>query len=128
MQNCRALKKEGFNASPITKQLIRLIKEGPEYGIHIILHSLNYQGLMEVIDSATLNEFENRIALDSGKSMGIISESTSSQIREQGTILLQGPDEFMTYNPDLVRVYSQFNHSSIGSGEGIRFIDELIKK
>lgn len=127
MQNCRALKKEGFNASPITKQLVRLIKEGPEYGIHVILHSLNYQGLMEVIDSATLNEFENRIALDSGKSMSIISESTSSQIREQGTVLLQGPDEFMTYNPDLVRVYSCFNHSNIANGESICFIDELIK-
>ena len=127
MQNCRALKKEGYNPSPITKQLIRLIKEGPEYGIHVILHSLSYQGLMEVIDSSTLNEFENRIALDSGKSMSIISEPTSSQIREQGTVLLQGPDEFMTYNPDLIRVYSCFNHGGIADSESIRFIDELIK-
>jgi hypothetical protein len=127
MQNCRTLKKEGYNISPVTKQLIRLIKEGPEYGIHVILHSLTYQGLMEVLDNATLNEFENRIALDSGKSMSIISESTSSQIREQGTALLQGPDEFLTYNPDLIRVYSLFNHDGIASTEGFRFIDELLK-
>ena len=127
MQNCRALKKEGFNISPVTKQLIRLIKEGPEYGIHVILHSLTYQGLMEVIDTATLNEFENRIALDSGKSMSIISESTSSQIHEQGTVLFQGPDEFMTYNPDLVRVYSQFLHHGVSGSESIRFIDDLLK-
>lgn len=127
MQNCRALKKEGYNVSPVTKQLIRIIKEGPEYGIHMILHSLTYQGLMEVIDNTTLNEFENRIALDNGKSMSVISESVSSQIREQGTILLQGPDEFMTYNPDLVRVYSLFNHEGIASSDSIRFIDELIK-
>ena len=126
MQNCRALKKEGYNVSPVTKQLIRLIKEGPEYGIHIILHSLTYQGLMEILDTATINEFENRIALDSGKSMSIIAESTSSKIREEGTVLMQGPDEFMTYNPDLIRVYSQFNHSGVSSGESVRFIDELI--
>ena len=127
MQNCRVLKKEGYNVSPVTKQLIRIIKEGPEYGIHVILHSLTYQGLMEVIDTATLNEFENRIALDNSKAMSVISESTSSQIREQGTVLLQGPDEFMTYNPDLVRVYSLFNHDGIACSDSIRFIDELIK-
>lgn len=127
MQNVRALKKEGYNVSPITKQLIRIIKEGPEYGVHVILHSLTYQGLTEIIDSATLNEFENRIALDSGKSMSIISESTSSQIREQGTILLQGPDEFMTYNPDLIRVYSLFNHDGIARSESVCFMDDLIK-
>lgn len=127
MQNHRALKKEGYNVSPITKQLIRIIKEGPEYGIHVILHSLTYQGLMEVIDNTTLNEFENRIALDSGKSMSVISETTSSKIKEQGTILLQGPDEFMTYNPDLVRVYSLFNHDGIACSDSIRFFDELIK-
>lgn len=127
MQNCRALKKEGYNASPVTKQLVRIIKEGPEYGIHVILHSLTYQGLMDVIDTATLNEFENRIALDSGKSMSIISESTSSQIREQGTVLFQGPDEFMTYNPDLIRVYSHFNHVDFTGGKAVRFIDQLLK-
>ncbi len=127
MQNARALKKDGFSTSPVTKQLIRLIKEGPEYGIHVLLHSLTYQGLMEIIDTSTLNEFENRIVLDSGKSMSILSESSSSQIREQGTVLIQGPDEFMTYNPDLVRVYSKFNHGDLTDGEATRFIDELLK-
>lgn len=126
MQNCRAFKKEGYNVSPVTKQLIRIIKEGPEYGIHVILHSLTYQGLMEVIDATTLNEFENRIALDKGKSMSVISETTSSKIEEQGTVLLQGPDEFMTYNPDLIRVYSLFNHDGVACSDSIRFIDELI--
>ena len=82
---------------------------------------------MDVIDTATLNEFENRIALDSGKSMSIISESTSSQIREQGTVLFQGPDEFMTYNPDLIRVYSHFNHVDFTGGKAVRFIDQLLK-
>ncbi|MCR5277525.1 MAG: hypothetical protein K6D54_07665 [Bacteroidales bacterium] len=127
MQNCRALKKEGYNPSPVTKQLIRIIKEGPEYGIHVLLHSLTYQGLTEVLDASAINEFENRIALDSGKSMSIISESTSSQISSMGTVLLQGPDEFMTYNPDLVRVYSVFNHSGFAPSQSSRFIDELLK-
>ena len=88
---------------------------------------MTYPGLMEIIDSTTLNEFENRIALDDGKSKSIISESTSSQIREQGTVLLQGPEEFMSYNPDLIRVYSLFNHSGTSSSESVRFIDDLIK-
>lgn len=127
VQNARALKKDGYKASSITQQLIRIIKDGPEYGVHVILHSLTYQGLMEIIDSTTLNEFENRIALDCGQSMKIFSESASSQIREQGTVLLQGPDEFTTYNPDLIRVYSRFDHSGIACSESVRFMDDLIK-
>ena len=125
MQSARALKKDGHRVSPITEKLIKIIKYGPDFGVHVILHSLTYKGLTEIIDSSTLNEFENRIALDNGKS--IISESTSSQIREQGTVLLQGPDEFTTYNPDLIKVYSLFEHSNIASTHSIRFIDELLR-
>ena len=127
LQNCRVLKKEGFNISSVTKQLIRIIKEGPEYGIHTILHSFTHQGLMEVIDNSVLNEFEYRIALDSSKAMNIISEPTASRIQELGTVLLQGPDEFTTYNPDLVRVYSVFKHHGITVNDSIRLIDQLIK-
>ena len=125
-QNCRAFKKDGYNASPITKKLIRLIKEGPEYGVHVLLHSLSYPGLQEIIDTSVMNEFENRVALDSGKSMSILTEQTSSRINDYGTVLLQGPEEFMTYNPDLVRVYSRYDqHRS--TNNSIHFIDELLK-
>ena len=124
MQNNRMLKKEGYNLSPVTKKLMRIIKEGPEYGLHVVCHSLTYPGLLEILDSSTLNEFENRIALDDGKSMSIITEQTSSSIRQKGSVLLQAPDEFMTYNPDLLRVYSECNVGS--TNENIRFIQELL--
>jgi len=111
VQNCRLLKKEGYNPSPATKKLTRILKEGAEYGIHVLLYSLTYQGITDILDTSALNEFENRIALDSGKSMSIITEQTGTKIAEKGSALLQilqPPEKFMTYNPDLIRVYSQF--------------------
>lgn len=126
MQNCRSLRKDGFNTSPITKKLVRIIKEGPEYGIHVLLYSLNYQGVTDILDTGVLNEFENRIALDSGKSMGIISEQTGTKISEKGSALLQAPDEFTTYNPDLIRVYSQFNIVENENRDDIDFINNLL--
>lgn len=125
MQNCRELKKDGYNISPTTKKLIRIIKEGPEYGIHVICHSLTYQGLQEILDANTLGEFENRLALDSGKSMSIITEQTASRIEYKGAILLQAPDEFTTYNPDLIRVYSKCTLKE--TNDNIKFINQLIK-
>lgn len=127
MQNCPALKKDGLRSSPVTNQLIRIIKEGPLYGIHVILHSSTYARLTDVIDRTLLNEFENRIVLDSNpSSKKILSEDTSSEINTQGTVLLEGPDELTTFNPDLVRVYSRFSQNELTSGEGCRFINELI--
>jgi len=126
MQNSRILKKEGYNTSPVTKKLMRIIKEGPELGIHVILYSLSYPGMMEIIDSNTLNEFENRIALDGGKSLSILTEISNSKISEQGSALLQGPEEFMTYNPDLIRVYSQWNTKNESKNSNVEFVTELL--
>jgi len=125
MQNCRPLKKEGYNPSPAAKKLVRIIKEGPEYGIHILLYSLTYQGVTDILDTGVLNEFENRIALDGGKSMDILSEKTGTKITEKGTALLQAPDEFTTYNPDLIRIYSQFNVDE--KNDDTDFIGKLLK-
>jgi len=124
MQNCRTLKKDGYNASPVTKKLGRILKEGAEYGIHVLLYSLNYQGVTDILDTGVLNEFENRIALDSGKSMSIITEQTATKISEKGTALLQAA-EFTTYNPDLIRVYSQCNIDE--KNADVDFIVELLK-
>ena len=107
------------------KKLVRIIKEGAEYGLHVLLYSLTWQGVTEILETGVLNEFENRIALDSGKSMGVITEQTGTKISEKGSALLQGPDEFTTYNPDLIRVYSQFKITE--KSDDIDFIDNLLK-
>jgi len=125
MQNCRPLKKEGYNASPVAKKLVRILKEGAEYGIHVLLYSLNYQGVTDILETSVLNEFENRIALDSGKSMSIISEQIGTKITEKGSALLQAPDEVTTYNPDLIRVYSQCNIDA--NSDDVEYIVELLK-
>ena len=128
VQNCRPLKKDGYNPSPTTKKLTRILKEGAEYGIHVLIYSLTYQGITDILETSVLNKFENRIALDSGKSMSIITEQTGTKIAEKGSALLQilqPPEKFMTYNPDLIRVYSQFNVTEKTADTD--FIVELLK-
>jgi hypothetical protein len=128
MQNCQALEKEKYKESPVTEKLVKIIKKGADYGIHVLLYSLTYQGVTDILDTSILNRFESRIALDSGKSMSIITEQTGTKITEEGTALLQilqPPKGFMTYNPDLFRVYSQCNIDKENADAD--FIVELLK-
>ena len=121
MQNCRDLKKEGYNASSVTKKLVKIINDGAQRGIHVLLYSQTYQGVTDVLETNVLNEFENRIALDSGKSMRIITEQTAAKISEEGSAILQTPDK----EPDLIRVYSQFKIDE--NNKDVDFINELLK-
>jgi len=60
----RDLKRGGYNPpNELGVQLLRIIKEGPAYGIHTILHTLNQKSLDEVFEIAPLDEFENKILL-----------------------------------------------------------------
>ena len=108
-QNCRELRKDGFKDSPVTLKIKRIIKEGPECGIHVFLHSLSYQGYIDLFDKMDV-EFENRVVLDnSDASKRILSDSYGKEIKEQGTVLIQIPDELAEANPDSCRVYAEYN-------------------
>ncbi len=56
-------KGDAYPQNELGAKLFRLIKEGPEYGIHTILHTLNQKSLEEVFDRAPFGEFENKILL-----------------------------------------------------------------
>ncbi len=113
IQNSKGLKKDGFNQSPITKKLIRLIKEGPDLGIHILIHSYTYKGLLDIIDQSIFNEFENRVALYEGGSLSILTEQTTTSPSEKGVGLLQTDDEIATYNPDPFVFYNSLSYNSL---------------
>jgi len=130
VQSCRPLRKiDDYKESAITKKLIKILKEGPELGIHVLLYSLTYQGISDILGTSVLNNyFESRIALDDGKSMSIITEQTSTKITDGMALLqiLQPPKDFITNNPDLIRVYSQGNIEEKNADAD--FIVELLKK
>lgn len=127
-QNARDLKKQGYSASPLAKKFYKIIKEGADYGIHVFIYTLNYKGAMNILDQSILGEFDNRIALNEGNSLRIITEQTSTKITENGVALLQAPDEYTTYNPDLFRVYSELKTNEISNNPEIKFINQLLNK
>jgi hypothetical protein len=59
----RDIRKSGYDLSPIATNLESIIKDGPEYGIHTILHFLNRKSFDEVFERNTYDEFENKILL-----------------------------------------------------------------
>lgn len=62
------LAKKGWEASPITTKLVRILKDGPECGIHLILYSYTYEGLFDnMFDTKILDYFDNKVCVQGGR-------------------------------------------------------------
>jgi DNA segregation ATPase FtsK/SpoIIIE, S-DNA-T family len=117
IQNAKELKKDGFNQSPITKKIYKLIKDGPDLGIHILVYSYSYKGLLDIIEQSLFSEFENKVVLHEGGSMSILSEQTLTSPSEKGYGLLQTDDEISTYNPDPFVFYTSLSFNNLNKNE-----------
>ena len=68
IQAARELKKVGWDNPPITKKILSILREGPEFGIHLILYSYNLEGLFdEMFDNKLFDYFEHTVLLQGGK-------------------------------------------------------------
>ena len=95
--------KEAMGGSAATKIIEKLLKEGAEFGIHIFLHSLYYQGLEKVFTNRNmLDEFENRIILRGGNSEKLLPDN-SQVIKHEGLAYLISPQA--SYGADPARLY-----------------------
>ena len=128
IQNAKELKKDGYRASPITEKLIKIIKNGPDLGIHIMVYAYTCKGLEEIFDRALWNEFENKIILAEGGGMAVLAEPTAEP-KGKGYGLIQTDDESATYNPDPFVFYNRFNDEVAGNDkEVVRRIFEIYDK
>ena len=128
IQNAKELKKEGYMPSPLTEKMTRILKNGPDTGIHTLVYSYTCKGLEEVFDRMTWNEFENRIVLAEGGGKAILSEPTSEP-KGRGFGLIQTDDASATYNPDPFVFYSRYEGESGGhDGEILRRIFDVNNK
>jgi hypothetical protein len=92
-----------IGGSDATKILEKLLKEGAEYGMHIFLHSLHYQGLEKVFTNRNiLDEFENRIVLRGGSSERLLPDNNQA-IKHDGLAYLISPQA--NYGADPIRLY-----------------------
>lgn len=95
--------KAAIGGSPATKILEKLLKEGAEFGTHVFLHSLHYQGLEKVFTNRNLlDEFENRIVLRGGNSEKLLPDN-SQAIKHDGLAYLISPQA--NYGADPIRLY-----------------------
>lgn len=101
----RILKKEGYNLSAETEKLIRIIKEGPDYGIHLVFHAISYHSLLEIIENNHLNEFEIKIALKGEDSIKLFDEFLMEPIRNTNDALIKSP--WCKYDVDKLKIYSK---------------------
>lgn len=95
--------KASIGGSAATKILEKLLKEGAEFGMHIFLHSLHYQGLEKVFTNRNmLDEFENRIVLRGGSSEKLLPDNNQA-IKHDGLAYLISPQA--NYGADPIRLY-----------------------
>jgi len=95
-------KGESYNPNDLGAKLLRIIKEGPEYGIHTILHTLNQKSLDEVFDRAPLSEFENKILLKGQNPSDYINSIDDNSIGKQMAYIIHPKSR---YEADKFKVY-----------------------
>jgi len=72
--NARNLRKSGYSDSPLSEKLATILKDGPGFGVHSIVHASSYENLKQVMDAMSmLNEFEVKIELRGGEGYKIFS-------------------------------------------------------
>jgi len=101
------LKDGGYTVSLLGTTLYELIKDGPEYGIHFILHSISHNKLMDCFEPNLFREFENIILLKGESPEKYNMDYSLSTIVSDKKIYLISPTA--RYKADVVNVYELIN-------------------
>ena len=112
IQSAPDLKKNQFNqASKVSAKIQNILKNGPDYGIHMIIYAYNYKGLSDVLDTSFVSSFGNKILLQGG-AIGpqLVQEADALA---DGTGLLITEDDTTTYEQDPFMLYNSFNSDSL---------------
>jgi len=74
--NARNLRKSGYADSPLSQKLVTILKDGPGFGVHCIVHASSYENLKNVFDvSSMLSEFNVKIELRGGEGYKIFQSN-----------------------------------------------------
>ena len=106
IQNAPDMKKNQFNQpSKLMVKIQDILKNGPDYGIHLIVYAYNYKGLVDVMDNSFVSAFGNRIILQSG-AIGLQMVQEAETLAE-GTAFLVTEDASTTYEQDPIMIYNE---------------------
>ena len=74
--NMRPLRKIGYADSPLAQKLVTILKDGPGFGVHCIVHASSFENLKNILDvHSMLNEFNVRIELRGGEGYKIFQSN-----------------------------------------------------
>mgnify|MGYP001199972328 CR=1 FL=1 len=105
VQKIRSLKKDGYNDSPLALLLTKILKEGPDVGIHSFMHFQNFNQYKELFDNNLLNEFENKLILKGEEINRYVDDYNAKNIKENGIAYFQSPQS--GYEFSMIKVYKK---------------------
>lgn len=91
----------GEDAPAVHEQLLRLLREGPDFGIHTLIWCDTVQNLTRILENAALKEIGHRISgpLSASDSMKLLDDPIASTIERENRMIC--------YDDDRVGVYTQ---------------------
>lgn len=112
IQNALDMKKNQYGQpAPLAEKIQNILRNGPDYGIHLIIYAYTYKGLVDILDNSALPSLGNRVILQSGAiGMQLMDEANALA---EGTALLLTEDDSTTYEHDPVMIYNEFQSKSL---------------
>lgn len=94
----RSLRKSGYNTSPVTKDLLEVLRDGPAFGIHVFLYFNSFSAFSSILEPlATLPEFNIKIELLGEDSYKIFStaglESEKTNLTRRNLAVISSPEK-----------------------------------
>lgn len=112
IQNAPDMKRDQFNRpSKLMVKIQDILRNGPDYGIHLIVYAYNYKGLVDVMDNSFVSTFGNRVILQGG-AVGL-QMAQEAETLVGGTALLVTEDKLTTYEQDPVMIYNECRSNTL---------------
>lgn len=127
IQNAPDMKRNQFNQpSKLMTKIQDILKNGPDYGIHLIVYAYSYKGLIDVMDNAFVSAFGNRVILQGG-ALGLQLAQEAETLAE-GTALLVTEDASTTYEQDPFMVYNECHSDTLQQYDVLDHIFSIYKQ
>lgn len=131
-QNCYDLKPQGAGMMPMPStaavKLTKILNDGPQLGIHCIIHSLNYVSLVgngNIFDSKVMNNFENKIFLKGADTQTMFLGGVKiASVEEYGLMIVQN-NKLDGENYEQCKSYSEITVKN--SNKIIDYISQLFE-
>lgn len=106
LQRARDMFRDGLSVPDASKRLARILRDGPDFGIHSIVAVDTFAGLLRCLEQKDLNEFDGRAVLSGGDANRVLGEHAPGfKIKPRYGVL------FEPETPDLLRKFKCYDLS-----------------